>query len=39
MAIITIEYDDGTRAWWTLDDDAVECDIEPLLGEPEGMRT
>jgi hypothetical protein len=38
MAIITIEYDDGTVAHWEVSDETVEEDIEPLLGSPNGMR-
>ena len=38
MAQITIEYDDGTVAHWTLPDEQVERRLEPILGTPEGMR-
>jgi len=36
-ADLTIEYHDGTRAWWTLDEDQIQA-VEALLGDPEGMR-
>lgn len=38
MANITIEYDDGTTAHWTIDDNTVEATVEPVLGPPAGMR-
>lgn len=39
MATVTIEYDDGTTAHWTIPDDKVESELEPLLGSPEGIRS
>ena len=38
MATITIEYEDGTTPTWSMADDQVERDLEPILGSPEGMR-
>jgi len=38
MATITIEYDDGTVAYWTMSDDMVESHVEPVIGNPDSIK-
>lgn len=38
MAIITIEYDEGTVAVWTMPDYDVEVNVEPILGNPDSIK-